>query len=197
MQIFYVTTNAHKVAEATRLLASYEIVATDSGDPDETAPDFEGNALLKARTWHAPGTFLVLAEDSGLEVEALGGRPGVYSKRYGPTPQARIDRVLAELESEENRGAAFVAVSVLMAQDGSFRSFEGRCAGEIASYPRGSAGFGYDPIFCPNGGEGRTFAEMSGAEKDSYSHRSKSLHKVKEFLESPAGRVFVQNTKRG
>jgi XTP/dITP diphosphohydrolase len=194
MEIFYVTTNAHKVTEAKRVLSDFKIVAADSGNPCEDAPDFEGNALIKARAFRHEGAFLVLAEDSGLEVEALSGAPGVYSKRYGPTPAERIARLLAELNGKDDRRAAFVAVTVLMRQDGLAHTFVGRCEGAIALTPRGTSGFGYDPVFCPLG-EQRTFAEMNGDEKDRYSHRAKSLHAVREFLESREGQRFAQGAR--
>jgi XTP/dITP diphosphohydrolase len=151
----------------------------------EDAGTFVGNALLKARALRAvldaqPETAgaWALADDSGLRVDALGGAPGVESARYagpGATDAQNLAKLVAALRGvpAEKRGAEFVCVLALIGPDGTERIFEGRCPGRLLNTPRGAAGFGYDPLFVPEG-ETRTFAEMDAAEKNARSHRARA-----------------------
>jgi XTP/dITP diphosphohydrolase len=142
---------------------------------EETGDTFTANACLKAsETAKATGEWAI-ADDSGLEVDALQGVPGVYSARYGKTDSERIERLLGELADETNRGAQFVCVIAIARPDGAIALHaEGICRGEILLAPRGTGGFGYDPIFyVPE--PGLTFAEMTPEMKRRYSHRGKAF----------------------
>jgi XTP/dITP diphosphohydrolase len=181
-----VTTNPHKVAEIAALLGEeWTLWSPAIDEVAETASTFGGNATLKAEAGLAVAE-LVMAEDSGLEVRALGGAPGVRSKRYGATDAERIARVLAALAGAPDRSARFVAVIALAARGAPTRLFEGVVEGEIASEPRGDHGFGYDPIFIPREGDGRTFAEMTTEEKSALSHRGRALRKLVTYLQEGA-----------
>lgn len=142
---------------------------------EETGETFMANAELKASEVAKATGQWAIADDSGLEVAALGGVPGVYSARYGKDDRDRIDRLLRELGAETNRQARFVCAIAIARPDGSIAlQLEGTCTGEILAAPRGTNGFGYDPIFyCPSAG--MTFAEMSPGEKRRYSHRGQAF----------------------
>ncbi|MGB7444243.1 MAG: RdgB/HAM1 family non-canonical purine NTP pyrophosphatase [Coleofasciculaceae cyanobacterium] len=145
---------------------------------EETGNTFTTNACLKAsQVAQATGQWAI-ADDSGLQVDALAGAPGIYSARYGQTDAERIERLLRELSSESNRAAQFVCAVAMANPDGSIvLQTEGICAGEILSSPRGSAGFGYDPIFyVPK--QGLTFAEMSPEQKRHCSHRGQAFESL-------------------
>lgn len=180
------THNEHKVREIKRMLPRFEVFAEDSA-ADETAATFAGNALLKAQALAAryPGEW-VLADDSGLAVDALGGEPGVRSARYagrdGDTP-ANNALLLANLGDVEDRRASFICAMALISPEGTVHAVEGRCSGTILSAPSGAGGFGYDPLFVPDGLD-RTFAELSEDEKNALSHRSRALRQIVEILES-------------
>lgn len=186
------TTNSGKVAELAALLADlpYMIVGLADlpsryPDVDETGATFSENALLKAGYYYAQTGLLTLADDSGLEVEALGGRPGVYSARYagvGASDAEKVAKLLAELHDAPpaKRTAQFVCVLALVGS-GVRETFSGECVGTIADQPRGTGGFGYDPIFVEPD-SGRTFAELSRGEKSRVSHRGRALTQVREFL---------------
>lgn len=141
----------------------------------EDATSFRENAALKVQAISAWVPLPVLADDSGLEVAALNGRPGIHTARYaGPNASDadNVEKLLVELKDVTDRRAAFVAELVLRLPDGTEWNGTGICKGEIATEARGTNGFGYDPIFIPRDGDGRTFGEMTADEKHSYSHRS-------------------------
>jgi len=128
---------------------------------------------------------VAVADDSGLEVEALGGAPGIYSARYAATDEARINRLLAEMRGKQKRKARFVCVVAACTPRGECLAAEGQVAGRIVEAPRGSGGFGYDPVFQPEGEE-RTFAEMSAEEKHRLSHRGRAFAQLPELLKQLA-----------
>jgi XTP/dITP diphosphohydrolase len=197
--------NPHKLQELRELLASIsgigpvEIVTPADypaiAEPEETGATFEENALLKARYWAQAAGLPALADDSGLEVDALDGRPGVRSARYAADVEARNRRVLEELQGvpAERRGARFVCLAALADPDGGEALRRGEVAGRIGPAPRGGGGFGYDPIFelieAPHAG--RTMAELSAAEKNRLSHRGRAMAAMAEMLAESlrAGRV--------
>jgi len=178
------THNAHKVREIAQILPEWEIAAEDA-DVEETESTFAGNAALKARAVAArhPGAW-VLADDSGLEVNALGGAPGVRSARYagrdGDTP-ANNALLLKNLAGVADRAARFTCAIVVVSPDGAEHVAEGHCPGRILEAPSGTDGFGYDPLFVP-GGYDRTFAELSADEKNAISHRGRALAAARRFF---------------
>lgn len=152
-------------------------------EPEETGATFAENARIKAQAVAAFLGKLTLADDSGLEVRSLEGRPGVHSARYGPNDQGRINRLLAELENQTDRSARFVCALCVAGPDGSiWLETEGICEGEILTEPRGTGGFGYDPVFYLSELD-KTFAQLSPQEKLEYSHRGKALRALKEQWE--------------
>ncbi|MBT9312531.1 RdgB/HAM1 family non-canonical purine NTP pyrophosphatase [Leptothoe kymatousa] len=153
-------------------------------DVDETGTTFIENARLKAREVAIATGQWAIADDSGLQVDALNGAPGLYSARYGKDDQDRINRVLRELKDTENRSAQFVCALALASPDGAIAlETEGICAGKILTGPKGSHGFGYDPIFyVPS--QGKTFAEMSDAQKETHSHRGIAFAQIMERLQT-------------
>jgi XTP/dITP diphosphohydrolase len=164
--------NRHKARELERLLPGWTIEPLDRDDyPPETGATYYENAALKARFGREHADGWVLAEDSGLSVNALDGRPGILSARYAPEGAPAIAKLLGELEAVENRGAHYVSELVLLAPDGREERGTGALLGRIATEPRGSEGFGYDPIFVPNGEE-RTVAELGDDWKAEHSHRA-------------------------
>ena len=187
--LYLATQNKHKVEELTALLQNHFEIRDLSSLPiteeiPETGSTLAETSLQKAR--YIAEKFLVscLADDSGLEVEALGGAPGVYSARYAGEPkndQANLQLLLTNLSGLTNRNARFVTVLTYFA-DGNYHSFEGEIKGAIVEAPRGSQGFGYDPVFQPEK-ETRTFAEMTLAEKNKIAHRARALEKFKNFLD--------------
>ncbi len=194
MEIVLATRNKKKVEEIKRITVGLPIIVLSLDNyPDcpETVEDrdtFEGNALKKAIEVCQCTGKPALADDSGLEVEALKGAPGVYSARFaGGTgignDVKNYEKVLAELQNvpEEQRGARFVCCMALAFPDGKVKTFFGYAKGRINLGPKGITGFGYDPVFLPQGFE-KTFAEMTGKEKDSLSHRGKALEKLAEFI---------------
>jgi XTP/dITP diphosphohydrolase len=189
MRLLVATRNPGKLAEFRQLLGDLPVVVVPidelDGAPDvvEDQPTLEGNARKKAETLAACSGLPTLADDTGLEVDALGGRPGVFSARYaGPEedPAANRRLLLAELAGREDRSARFRAV-IAFAEGGSCRLFEGICEGRIAETPRGDGGFGYDPLFVP-GGEDLTFAELDPRAKNAISHRGRALRLFSEYL---------------
>jgi len=168
--------NRHKARELERLLPGWTIEPLDRDDyPPETGATYYENAALKAAFGreHVPGW--VLAEDSGLEVAALGGRPGVLSARYAPEGAPAVAKLLGELEGVEQRGARYVSELVLLAPAGEELRGTGTLEGRIAREPAGTEGFGYDPIFVPEGEE-RTVAQLGDAWKADNSHRARAAH---------------------
>jgi XTP/dITP diphosphohydrolase len=179
--------NAGKVREIRDLLAPFgveTVSAADLGldDPEETGDSFVANAVLKARAAADASGLPALADDSGLAVEALGGAPGIYSARWAGEPRdfARaMKRVEEELAAEAsgNRRAAFICVLAVAWPGGGEDVFEGRVDGALTFPPRGDKGFGYDPIFAPDG-ETETFGEMDPAKKHAMSHRADAFRKL-------------------
>ena len=171
------THNAGKIREIREILPGWTISGEDAG-VEETGSTFAENARIKARAVAArhPGAW-VLADDSGLVVDALGGAPGVRSARYagrdGDTP-ANNALLLKNLAGVADRRAHFACALAFIAPDGAERLFEGRCEGRIAEAPSGAGGFGYDPLFIPDG-HNRSFAELAPAEKNAISHRGRAL----------------------
>ncbi len=187
--------NPKKVAELREILSAhelgYELVPRPDDVPDvvEDAPDFVGNARLKAAALVAATGHAALADDSGLEVDALDGAPGVRSARFAGDDASDADNVallLSSLASPELAGAArtarFRCVIVLQRPDGTEVVADGTVEGTIADTPRGDSGFGYDPVFVPDEGDGRTFAEMAAEEKHAISHRGRALRVLTTFL---------------
>ena len=176
--------NAHKLREIGQILPGWEISGEDSG-AEETAETFVGNARIKARAIAPshPGAW-VMADDSGLEVFALGGEPGVRSARYsggdGDTP-ANNALLLKNLSGVTDRRAQFTCAIVLVAPDGTEHEVEGHCPGRIAKAPSGAGGFGYDPLFVPDGYD-KSFAELSADEKNAISHRGRALAAARAIL---------------
>jgi XTP/dITP diphosphohydrolase len=176
------THNRGKLAEFAALLAPFGVKLEGAGalglpEPDETAPDFAGNARLKAHAAARASGLPALADDSGFAVRSLGGAPGVLSARWaGPGRDfaAAMARVHAEAGAHPDRAAAFHCALVLAHPDGREAAFEGVVQGTWCWPPRGEGGFGYDPIFIPEG-EHRTFAEMSPAAKEAVSHRARAV----------------------
>jgi XTP/dITP diphosphohydrolase len=174
--------NLHKARELEQLLSGWTIERLDRDDyPPETGLTYYENASLKAAFGreHEPGW--VLAEDSGLEVDALGGRPGVLSARYAPEGSPAIAKLLGELDGVEDRGARYVSELVLLAPDGRELRGTGTLEGRIADEPAGSEGFGYDPVFVPDGKE-RTVAELGDGWKAENSHRARAARALLEAL---------------
>ncbi len=188
MRIVCASANPHKVEELARMLPSWvDLVArpSDIGDIDEDAPTLEGNAIIKAVEIANHASEWAIADDTGLEVEALNGAPGVRSARFAgehATDAENRALLLAKLEGAQNRSARFRTVVALVSSKGDIHFVGGECAGTIAESERGDSGFGYDSLFIPADGDGRTFAEMSGAEKDAVSHRGRALAQVPELL---------------
>ncbi|MCB0011924.1 MAG: RdgB/HAM1 family non-canonical purine NTP pyrophosphatase [Anaerolineales bacterium] len=187
------THNRGKVKEIARMLAAEAVEFLTLADLDidhdveETAPDFLGNARLKAEAYARMSGYLTLADDSGLEVDALGGAPGVHTKRYGGAElddEGRYRHLLANLAAVPTgeRGARFRCVMVLAGPDGAELGWaEGVCEGRIAGEPAGANGFGYDPVFyLPE--LDRTMAQLTGAEKNERSHRGRALAAIAPLL---------------
>ena len=170
----FASSNRHKTRELERLLPGWTLKPLDRDDyPPETAATYYENAALKARFGREHTDGWVLAEDSGLEVVALDGRPGVLSARYAPEGPPAVMKLLGELEGIEDRDARYVSELVLLAPDGRELRGTGMLEGRIAHEPAGGEGFGYDPIFVPDGEE-RTVAELGNAWKADNSHRARA-----------------------
>ncbi|HEX7390749.1 MAG TPA: RdgB/HAM1 family non-canonical purine NTP pyrophosphatase [Acidiphilium sp.] len=174
------THNAGKVMEFNALLAPYKLECVAAGalglpEPVEDAPDFAGNARLKAIAAAKGSGFCALADDSGLAVAAMGGAPGVLSARFAAELGGFAPAMAAVIEhSRDDSRAAFACALCLASPEGETATYLAFCHGRIAEAPRGSGGFGYDPIFIPHG-ETRSFAELSKAEKNAISHRGRAL----------------------
>jgi XTP/dITP diphosphohydrolase len=190
MKLVFATHNPGKLQEVRELLApDYEVIGLselgDHEDIEETALTLEGNAWIKARTvWQKHG-LSCFSDDTGLEIEALDGAPGVFSARFaGPDkdPQANMDKVLDELKGQRNRKARF-RTAVALVLNGEEFLFEGTVNGEITTVQSGAKGFGYDPIFSPNG-YNSTFAEMDAPTKNAISHRGVAIKKLVAFLKT-------------
>ena len=186
-QLILATHNNHKAREFQDILPQYSVkTLADLGydeEIEETATDLEGNSILKAETIFKRYGHLVISDDSGLEVDALNGAPGVYSARYAGEPrndQRNTEKLLHELQGASNRKAQFRTIITLMNKENSFQ-FEGIVIGTIAKSPRGKAGFGYDPVFVPKGYQ-HTFAELAADIKNKISHRANAIEKLLHFL---------------
>lgn len=189
-KLVFATNNAHKLKEVAAILRDkVELLSLNDidcqTDIPETAETLEGNALLKSSYIYKNYHLDCFADDTGLEVEALNGAPGVYSARYaegeGHDAQANMLKLLHELEGKENRKAQFRTVISLIL-DGKEYLFEGVIKGEIIKEKRGDSGFGYDPIFRPDGYD-KTFAELGNDIKNKISHRALAVEKLCEFLQ--------------
>ena len=182
-RLLLATGNAHKVAEVQAILGpGYEVEARDP-DVEETGATFEDNALLKARAVAEASGEAAVADDSGIEIDALGGGPGVRSARWAEEGDW-IPRVLRELDGvpPEGRGCRYVCAAAVVWPHGREAVVLGTVDGVVPSAPRGIGGFGYDPIMVPSEGDGRTFAEMSAAEKHALSHRGRAFRALGELL---------------
>lgn len=188
MKIVFASNNIHKIKEISHILGqSFTLVSLGeiniTEDIPENEPTLEGNALYKARYIHNKTGLNVFADDTGLEVDTLGGRPGVHSARFAgesKDPEANISKLLAMLTGNIERRARFRTVIALIFNNNEYL-FEGMVNGSIINERRGKKGFGYDPVFIPEGFE-RTFAEMNLEEKNKISHRSIAFEKLKSFL---------------
>ena len=193
--LVFASNNAHKLEEIRAILGNKFDVKSlkDIGcnvDIPETGTTFRENALQKARYVKEHFGFDCFADDSGLQVEALGGEPGVYSARYavkngrqvtaGNKDDANMDVLLEKLAGEENRKACF-RTCIALIYEGATHFFDGVVEGHIITEKRGDGGFGYDPLFVPDGDE-KTFAEMGNEVKNNISHRAKAVEKLAEFL---------------
>lgn len=187
MKLYVATHNRHKLREIAEILPEFEIVADDPAGVEETSEEFIGNAFIKVRAIASkhPGEWC-MADDSGLEVNALGGAPGVRSARYagrdGDTP-ANNALLLKNLEGVEDRAANFTCAVALVDPEGREHSALGRSFGRIAEAASGIEGFGYDPLFVPEG-YFRSFAELSAGEKNAISHRGRALEKARDIIRS-------------
>lgn len=185
-ELILASNNAHKVEEIKSILEDYNILTLkDINYTEEIVEDgttFEENALIKARTICKYSGKTAISDDSGLSVELLDGRPGVYSARYSKeqTDEKNIEKVLLELNGQKSK-AKFVSVIALVKPDGTELTFRGECHGEIIFEKRGTNGFGYDPIFYVPSLD-KTFAELSAEQKNSISHRKQSLEKFSQYL---------------
>jgi XTP/dITP diphosphohydrolase len=186
VRLVLATRNPHKVREFGRLLPGHEVVELPDGVelPPETGATFADNALPKARAAARATGAPAIADDSGIEAQALGGAPGVRSARYAG-PDATDGANLDKLRAEAPPGSGLAYVCALAYVDGETeRLFEGRCTGTMASEPRGAGGFGYDPVFLPDDGDGaRTMAELSDSEKDAISHRGRAARALLAWLD--------------
>ena len=186
MDIYVATHNVHKLKEIGELLPGFTIHAEDP-DVEETAPDFAGNALIKARAIAVRHVDCwIMADDSGIEVDALGGAPGVRSARYAGEPSntpANNALLLKNLEGVANRRANFTCCVALIDPSGKEHVVEGKCFGTISHASSGVGGFGYDPLFVPDGYT-KSFAELTADEKNAISHRGRALAEMKKLVGS-------------
>jgi XTP/dITP diphosphohydrolase len=184
------TRNPHKLRELREALPGIEIdpLPDDVEIPPETGETFAQNALIKARAAQSATGRAAIADDSGIVAYGLGGRPGVRSARYAGEnagDEENLAKLLREVGEQDDRRVAYVSVIALVTEDGQESLFEGRCEGTLASEPRGSGGFGYDPAFIPDDtglDDPRTMAELAPAEKHAISHRGRAARKLAEHL---------------
>ncbi len=194
--MIFATGNRHKLREMRELLPGMELEELPEGVrlPPEEGDSFAAIALAKARAVHAATARAALADDSGIETVALGGRPGIHSARYGgdgATDRENLLKLLREVAAAgEERGAAYVCALALVDTDGAEHLFEARCEGRLIEEPRGEGGFGYDPAFVPDAtgpDDTRTISELSPAEKNEISHRGRAARMLARYLD--AGRT--------
>ena len=190
MKILIATNNKHKVKEISSIFADtgYEIVSPAQislkVEAEENGETFAENAMIKAKAFNQASGLTSVADDSGLVVYALNGQPGVYSARYGGEgldDKGRTALLLKNMENVTDRRAAFVCAIAMVFDDGRMLTAEGRCEGKIIYDPVGKNGFGYDPVFVPDGFD-KSFAELSEDEKNKISHRGKALEVLKDIL---------------
>jgi len=188
MELVLASRNPHKVRELGALLKPHELVPlpADIELPPETGETFEENARLKAEAAaHATGS-PTIADDSGIEAAALGGRPGVRSARFAgedASDEENLEKLIHDVPRDGDRRVAYVCVLVFATPAGDRHAVEGRCEGTLAEEPRGSGGFGYDPAFVPiDYSDGRTMAELSQEEKDAISHRGRAARLMLDWL---------------
>ena len=186
-KLIFATHNPNKLAEIKSAVISFEVVGLKEmgivEDIAETGSTLEENALIKSQYIYQKTGLSCFADDTGLEVDALGGRPGVYSARYAgehATAEDNLQKLLFEMEGQKNRNARFRTVISLIL-DGEEYSFEGQVVGEILYQKTGDDGFGYDPIFKPTGFE-QSFAQMTMKQKNEISHRGVAVKKLIHFL---------------
>ena len=194
MKIVLATSNKHKVQEINDMVAGsgIEFILPPEGfDPIEDGDTFEENSKIKAlEAWKISKTW-TLADDSGLCIKALGGKPGIHSARYAETPAKRIERVLREMVGISDREAEFVCAMTLVNPDGKVEfACRGICKGSIGKKPSGHNGFGYDPIFLIKG-TNTTMAELSEEDKNKISHRFRALSQVIDYLSKLDSKVFL------
>ena len=191
MELLFATRNAHKATEVRALFAGTDVILKtldDAGidvDPPETGDTFVHNALEKAHYVYTLTGLPCIADDSGIEVDALGGAPGVHSKRFSPeeTAEANNTLLLKKLDGVKDRSARFRCVLAIVGI-GEDATLDGRCEGTIAHSISGTAGFGYDPLFLPTEAPGRSMAQLSMDEKNTISHRGRAFSKLPAFLKS-------------
>ena len=185
MKLIVATHNQHKIREISQILPDFDIVADDPEGVEENAPGFVGNALIKVRAIAAKHAGCwCLADDSGLEVAALGGAPGVRSARYAGEPSntsANNALLLKNLTGVTDRRANFTCAIALVDPSGAEHTAVGKCFGRIAETPSGAAGFGYDPLFVPDGHD-VSFADLSADEKNAISHRGRALEEARKVI---------------
>ncbi|MCX6131180.1 MAG: RdgB/HAM1 family non-canonical purine NTP pyrophosphatase [Proteobacteria bacterium] len=189
--LYLASRNAHKIEEIQSILGTkWHILPAQELDPqlnwEETGTSFRANALIKAQALRKLTKFAVLADDSGLEVDALGGKPGVYSSRYAgedASDSENLQKLIGEMRGipAAQRQARFVCVLCYLDEHGEAHYFEGRCEGRLSEQPKGTQGFGYDPIFVPQNLQ-KSFAELNAAEKNQISHRQEALKALQIFL---------------
>ena len=190
------TRNPHKLRELREALPGIEIdpLPDDVELPPETGQTFAQNAVIKARAAQSATGRAAIADDSGIVAYGLGGRPGVRSARYAGEAagdEENLAKLQREVGEQDDRRVAYVSVIALVTEDGEESLFEGRCEGTLASEPRGSGGFGYDPAFIPDDtgpDDRRTMAELAPAEKHSISHRGRAARKLAEHLDVEVSR---------
>lgn len=186
MKIVLASSNKHKVQEINEIVGDSNIefiLPPEDFEPIENGKTFEENSYIKAMAAWELTHMWTLADDSGLCIDALGGKPGIFSARYAGTPALRIERVLKEMKDRTDRNAHFTCAMTLINPEGEVAyKCVGTCEGEIITETRGTNGFGYDPIFLIKN-DTRTMAELSEHEKNQVSHRSVALRKITEYLD--------------
>jgi XTP/dITP diphosphohydrolase len=188
--LLFASTNQHKLEEIRQMLPTgYDVQSLNDIGWREEIPEpfetFEENAAAKTSFLYEATGLVCFAEDSGLEIEALGGRPGIYSARYAGSPTdsvKNIEKILGELKSIRNRSARFVSVIAYQTGKNEIHFFKGMVEGDISEHNSGHGGFGYDPVFIPKGFD-QTFAVLPASLKNQVSHRSKSLHQFLQYLQ--------------
>lgn len=201
-RLLLATKNLHKIREFSEILRDFEIISAFAennitDDVEETGSTFEENAQIKAEYLSRFTDEIVMADDSGIEVEYLKNAPGIYSARYAgvnATDEENNKKLLTELKGVSNRNAKYVCVIALAQEGKTIKTFRGEVKGRIAFEPKGENGFGYDPIFLT--GDGRTMAELCSEEKHEISHRKKAIELLKNYLETDREDCFLQKPQK-